>query len=68
MSSTIVEANVEMQIPVHANSNEPIHDPLETESPRLSRIHAATNAVVEKLLKRDPKRFQELSSTQKSGQ
>ena len=68
MTRVLVETMVEEAAPPGMATDSPAIDPVALESPKLTRIHEATNAIVDRLLRRDPKRFQELSRTQQSGQ
>ena len=68
MTRVLVENTVEETKSSGTVTASPIADPVAMESPKLTRIHEATNAIIDRLLKRDPKRFQELSRTQQSGQ
>lgn len=41
---------------------------IEKESPRLSKLHDTTKQIVDRLLQRNPKEFEEMASEQLSGQ
>ena len=68
MSGKGAETLIEQADGEMADATPPIANQIEKESPRLTKIHEKTNANVDRMLKRDPKQFQELSRMQQSGQ
>ena len=68
MTRTLVEPLLEVQGAAESAVEPPVENLIDRESPRLSRIHERTNAMVDRMLNSDPNRFQELSQKQQSGQ